>query len=77
MTIPASFVFSDFFMNLVDRDLTEYQITQTLTIVMTARTSEADKGNQTVLITFWSKQEILRSILRSMQCISDLCESVE
>ena len=28
----ASFVFSDFFMNLVDHDLTEYQITQTLTL---------------------------------------------
>ena len=53
----------------------------------------ADQGNQTVhthatrrsdrqgesdcLITFWSKQEILRSIFRSMQCQSVVCESVE
>ena len=62
-------------------------------VVMTACTSGADKGNQTVhthatrwsdrqgesdcLITLWSKQEILRSIFRSMQCESLVCESVE
>ena len=35
-------------MNWVDHDLTEYQITQTLTLSWTARTSGEDKGNQTV-----------------------------
>ena len=80
-------------MNLVDRDLTEYQITQTTDIVTTARATGADKGNQTVhtrnmltgagqgesdcLITLWSKQVIFRSIFRSMQCESGLGESVE
>ena len=37
-----------FLKNLVDRDLTEYVITQTLDIVTTARATGADKGNQTV-----------------------------
>ena len=42
-------IFSIFFMNLVDRDLTEYQITQTLTLSqLRARATGADKGNQTV-----------------------------
>ena len=47
VTILTSFPFSDFFLNLADCDLTEYQITQT-DVVMNARTSGADKGNQTV-----------------------------
>ena len=38
VTILTSLVFPIFFLNLVDRDLTEYQITQT----------GADKGNPTV-----------------------------
>ena len=40
-------MFRFIFMNLLDHDLTEYQITQT-DVVMTAHTSGADKGNQTV-----------------------------
>ena len=32
VTILTSSVLSDYFMNLVDRDLTEHQITQTLTL---------------------------------------------
>ena len=43
MTILTSFVFSDFFMNLVDRDLTESDHSDT-DVVVTARASGADKG---------------------------------
>ena len=42
-----SSIFSICFMNLVDRDLTEYQITQTLTLSRLHASSGADK-NQTV-----------------------------
>ena len=45
MTILTSFPFSDFFLTLADRDLTEYQIIHT-DVVMTARTSGADKGTR-------------------------------
>ena len=48
MTFLTSFFFSDFFTNLVDHDLTEYQNHADTDVVMTARTSGADKGNQTV-----------------------------
>ena len=80
-----------FFMNLVDRDLTEYQITQTLTlsrlhaqleqtrgIRLFTHTQHVDwsrQGESDCLIILWSEQVILRSTFRSMQC--DLCESVE
>ena len=80
VTILTSLPFSDFFLDLADGDLTEYQITQ----VLTAYTSGANKGNQTVhthnalrsdrqgesdcLTTVGAN----RKILRSMQC-----ESVE
>ena len=78
-----------FFMNLVDRDLTEYQITQTLTHAQLEQTREirlfthtqhvdwSKQGESDCLITLWSKQVILRSIFRSMQCESGLGESVE
>ena len=39
---------SFFFKNLVDRDLTEYQITQTLTLSRLHASSGADKVNHTV-----------------------------
>ena len=39
VTILTSFPFSDFFMNLADRDISDTNV------VMTARTSGADKGN--------------------------------
>ena len=80
-------------MNLVDRDLTEYQITQTLTlsplhaqleqtrgIRLFTHTKHVDwsrQGESDCLITLWSKQVILRTIFRSMQCESGLGESVE
>ena len=80
-------------MNLVDRDLTEYQITHTLTlsrlqgqleqtrgIRLFTHTQQVDWSRQResdFLTTLWSKQVILRSIFRLMQCKSDLCESVE
>ena len=41
------FVFSDFFMNLVDRDLTVSDHSDT-DVVIPALTSGIDKGNQTV-----------------------------
>ena len=45
-----SSIFSNFFMNLVDRDLTEHQITQTLTLSRLTRNklTGADKVNPTV-----------------------------
>ena len=43
-----SSIFEKNIMNLVDRDLTEYQITQILTLSLLHATSGADKGNQTV-----------------------------
>ena len=74
-------------MNLVDRDLTEYQITQTLTlsrlhaqleqtrrIRLFTHTQHVDwsrQGESDCLIIFWSKQVILPF----NAC--DLCESVE
>ena len=80
-------------MNLVDRDLTEYQITQTLTlsplhaqleqtrrIRLFTHTQHVDWSRQRksdCLVTLWSKQVIIRSIFRSMQCESGLGESVE
>ena len=80
-------------MNLVDRDLTEYQITQTLTLsrlhaqleqtrgirlfTHTQHVDSSRQGESNCLITLWSKQVILRSIFRSMRCESGLGESVE
>ena len=45
-----SSIFLNFFMNLVDRDLTEHQITQTMTLSRLTRNklTGADKGNPTV-----------------------------
>ena len=45
-----SSIFLIFLMNLVDRDLTEHQITQTLTLSRLTRNklTGADKGNPTV-----------------------------
>ena len=43
-----SSIFYLFIKNLVDRDLTEYQITQTLTLSRLHASSGADKGNQIV-----------------------------
>ena len=86
-------IFSIFFLNLVDRDFTEYQITHTLALsrlhaqleqtrgirlfTHTQRVDWSRQGESDCLITVWSKRVILRSILSSMQCESDLCESVE
>ena len=46
-----SSIFEKKLLNLVDRDLTEHQITQTLTFVTTARATRADKGNPDCSIT--------------------------
>ena len=57
MTILTSLPLSDFSLNLADRDLTEYQITD---VVLTACTSGADKGTDKenrLFNHFWSKQE--------------------
>ena len=86
-------IFPIFLKNLVARDLTEYQITQTLTssrlhaqleqtrgIRLFTHTQHIDwsrQGESNCLIILRSKQVILRSIFRLMQCESDLCESVE
>ena len=43
-----SSIFEKNIMNLVDRDLTEYQITQILTLSLLHAISRADKVNQTV-----------------------------
>ena len=48
VTILTSQVFFKFFMNLDDRDLTEHQITQTLTLSRLDAQTGADKGNPTV-----------------------------
>ena len=50
--------FPIFLMNLVDRELTEYQITQTLTLSRLHAQLEQDKGNQTVHThaTCWLEQ---------------------
>ena len=50
VTILTSQVFFKIFMNLVDRDLTEHQITQTMTLSRLTRNklTGADKGNPTV-----------------------------
>ena len=55
LSISSEFTFGDnsdksssFFKNLVDRDLTEYEITKTLTLSRLHASSGADKGNQTV-----------------------------
>ena len=78
----TSLPFSDFFLNLADRDFTEYH--SDTDVVWTACTSGADKGNHTVHThkTRWSDRQgesdclitfgANRKILRSMQC-----ESVE
>ena len=74
-------------MNLVDRDLTEHQITQLLTLSRLHATSGADKGNLTVhtrnMLTGADKGIRLFNqtsypsfvVFRSMQC--EPCESVE
>ena len=90
VTILTSQVFLIFILNLVDRDLTEYQITQILTPSQLHATSGADKGNPTVHTHATRGLEQTRSIrlfnqtsypsfvvFRSMQCVSDLCNSVE
>ena len=57
LSLSSEFTFGDnsdklsifqIFMNLVDRDLTEYQITLTLTLSRLHASSGADKGNQIV-----------------------------
>ena len=48
VTILTSQVFLKIFMNLIDRDLTAHQITQTLTLSRLVAQTGADKGNPTV-----------------------------
>ena len=66
-----SSIFFNFFMNLVDRDLTEHQITQTLTLSRLRAQLDQTRGirlfNQTSYPSF--------VVFCPMQC--DLCESVE
>ena len=43
-----SSILNFFFMNLIDRDLTTHQITETLTLSRLVAQTGADKGNPTV-----------------------------
>ena len=85
-----SSIFCFFFKNLVDRDLTEYQITQSLTLSQLHAQLEQTKGIR--LFTHrqhvdWSRQKGIRLLNQtsylsfvvfcSMQRESDLCKSVE
>ena len=71
VTILTGQVFLNFFMNLVDRDLTEHQITQTLTLSRLDAQLEQTRGirlfNQTSYPSF--------VVFSPMQY--DPCESVE
>ena len=70
-----------FFMNLVDRDLTEHQITQTLTLSRLDAQLEQTRGIRLVTHTQqvdWSRQgesdclikQVVLRLLSSVQCIS-------
>ena len=86
VTILTSQVFFEFFMNLVDRDLTEHQITQTLTL--SRLDAQLEQTREIRLFTHtqqvdWSRQgesdclikQVILRLLSSVQC-SAICANL-